>query len=168
LALKAKEEAYQSQISNLTEKNNELQQRYTALQAEVGNLEAQLRRCKTSVDSANAEYQRLQAAYEVLKEQASRPDVATAARGLIFRVQIGAYEKFNMNQYAGQTGSNFTGESYDALNKFLIGEFRDYNMAQAFRRDIIKLGIRDAWVVAYSDGTRIDIKEAMRMQGAGQ
>lgn len=167
LALKAKEEAYQKQIEALTQKNNELTERYTELQAELDNLEANARRCQTSLDSARSEYDRLQQAFELLKEQQTKMPESSGIPGLVFRVQIGAYEKFDMSRFAGETGDNFTGESMAGLNKYLIGRFRGYETAQAFRDDIRRLGIRDAFVVAYSDGTRIDIKRALEMQNGG-
>ncbi len=167
LALKAKEEAYQKQIEALTQKNNELTERYTELQAELDAAMAANRDCDRRIDSARAEFERVQSAYEILKNQQTTKSVETSTQGVVFRVQVGAYEKFDMSQYSGQTGENFTGESRGSLNKFMMGEFRSYDMAKAFRKDIQRLGIRDAWVVAYSDGVRVDIKTALDRQGMG-
>ena len=167
LALKAKEEAYQKQIEALKQKNNELTERYTELQAELDAAMAANRDCDRRIDSARAEFERVQTAYEMQKKRQETKSVESGTPGLVFRVQVGAYEKFDMSQYSGQTGKNFTGESMGALNKYMMGKFRSYDIAKAFRNDIRKLGIRDAWVVAYNDGVRIEIKRALELSGGG-
>jgi len=165
LALKAREEAYQEQIQTLTEKNNELTQRYTELQAQLDQTEAQMRQAKGKNQQLEAEIERLRSQMEILREQQQQP-VEAGIPGLVFRVQVGAYNQFDMTRY-NEYSDNFTGETADNLNKYLMGKFRDYENARAFRDDIRKLGIRDAFVVAYNDGTRIDIKEALRLQNGG-
>jgi hypothetical protein len=175
LALKTREEAYQEQISQLTQKNNELTQRYTELQAQLDMCEANNRRCQSRVDSAINAAQRLQSAYEILKEQCesqraqqnnSGSGDPNMTRGLVYRVQVGAYERFDMTRYNAE-GGNFSAETADNLNKYLMGRFRSYANAQAFRDDVRRLGIRDAFVVAYNDGTRISIQDARRIEGGG-
>jgi hypothetical protein len=177
LALQAREDAFQTQIQQLTQKNNELTQRYTELQAQLDNCEARLRRSSQSVDSANTELQRMQSAYEILKRQCEQQQQATTGggsgsepmsdRGLVYRVQVGAYERFDMTRYNAE-GGNFSAESRDNLNKYLMGRFRSYANATAFRDDVRRLGIRDAFVVAYNDGTRIEIRDAQRIESGGR
>jgi TolA-binding protein len=177
LALQAREEAFQNQIQQLTQKNNELTQRYTELQAQLDNCEARLRRSSQSIDSANTELQRLQSAYEILKQQCEQQrsqqtgggsgNEAMSDRGLVYRVQVGAYERFDMTRYNAE-GGNFSAETRDNLNKYLMGRFRSYNNAVAFRDDVRRLGIRDAFVVAYNDGTRIEIRDAQRIEAGGR
>ena len=59
-------------------------------------------------------------------------------QGLVYRVQVGAYERFDMTRYQAE-GGNFSAESADNLNKYLMGRFRSYNNAQAFRDDIRRI-----------------------------
>lgn len=175
LTLKAREEAFQKEVEELMKRNKELADKNAQLQAELEKCgqkcKDQLRTLQNRIDSLMTEYKRLQTAYESVKnvqvktETGSGAKPSTAITGLYFSVQVGAYAKFNMNKYLSQTDENFTGESAENLNKYMMGRFRDYNLAEAFRDDIKKLGIRDAWVVAYNDGVRIDVKEALKLQG---
>ena len=48
---------------------------------------------------------------------------------------------------------------------YMMGNFRDLANAEAFRDDIRKLGIKDAFVVPYIDGTRVTIEEALKYNG---
>ncbi len=179
MALKAKEEGCAREIAELTERNAELQKRIKELERQleecVGKYEAELRRRDARFDSLMYEHKKLQTAYEASRTQSEpvrvsegvRPTVKdqpgeTVERGVVFRVQIGAYQKFKIDDRLANTEKNFSGEYVDGLNKYLIGRFRSYDLAREFRQDIVKLGIRDAFVVAYVDGVRVSIQEALR------
>jgi hypothetical protein len=82
-------------------------------------------------------------------------------------VQIGAYTKFKIDDKLTNTESNFSGETVDGMNKYLIGRFRSFELCEQFRKSIVKLGIKDAWVTAYNDGVRITVTEALRRQKGG-
>jgi hypothetical protein len=170
LALKAKEDAYQRQIEEITKKNAECEKSKNEAEASLERLESSVRRRESSLDSlgrlvANykSEIERTRAAYEAQKNATQR-DVTP---GVIFRLQIGAFQKFDINKYLSETGESFSGENADQLNKYMMGKFRDYKMAENFRDDVRRMGLRDAWIVAYRDGVRIDIKEAKAAQGQG-
>lgn len=165
LSLKSTIENYQKTIEELTKKNNELSQRYTELQAQLDKCESQSRAKDAEINNLKNQLAQCNTALETSKQV----QVKDVERGLVFKVQIGAFQYFNINQYLSET-QNFEGETKDNLNKYTIGKFKDYNMADAFKKDIRKMGIKDAWIVAYYDGVRIDMKEAKkRMQeGGGQ
>lgn len=154
LSLKNYEERNSERIAMLEAKVKELEGQISAQQAEIDRQANEIRRCAS-------ENQDLKTAYEALKK-AKEDDTP---RGLIFKVQIGAFEVFNINQYLQET-ENFEGESADGLNKYTIGNFRDPNMADAFRADIAKMGIKDAWIVPYRDGVRITMTEAKEILAA--
>lgn len=156
LSLKNYEENNQDRISTLEAEVKKLKAQLAEQQAEIDRQANELRRC-------SSENQDLKTAYEALK----RAKEDNTPRGLIFKVQVGAFEKFNINQYLRET-ENFEGESADGLNKYTIGNFRDPNMADAFRADIAKMGIKDAWIVPYRDGIRISMTEAKEiLEAAG-
>jgi septal ring factor EnvC (AmiA/AmiB activator) len=157
LSLKSLVENYQKTIDELTKKNNELSQRYQELQAQLDKCENQSRGKDAEIANLKNQLSQCNTALEASKQQ----EVKGVDKGLIFKVQIGAFQYFNINQYLSET-QNFEGETRDNLNKYTIGKFKDYNMADAFKKDIRKMGIKDAWIVAYYDGVRIDMKEAMK------
>jgi len=49
----------------------------------------------------------------------------------------------------------------------MMGNFKDIKNAEAFKDDVRKLGIKDAFVVAYIDGTRVTMEEAAKYNGGG-
>ncbi|MCZ2356889.1 MAG: hypothetical protein LC115_09440 [Bacteroidia bacterium] len=160
LALKNNQESYQRQIEELNKKIAELSQRYTEAQADLDKCDSELKKKNTELAAMKAQYDQLNTAYEAQKKVTEK----NIQPGLIFKVQLGAFKVFNINQYLKDT-QNFEGESADNFNKYTIGNFRDLAIADAFKSDIRKMGIKDAWVVPYLDGVRIEMKEAKKRLG---
>ncbi len=158
LALKAREESFQRQIQNKDQEIEELTKRNRELQERIAELENQLRARQYSIDSLQSEMVRLKAAYEAEKKQA-RLDVMP---GLVFKVQIGAFRLFDMRKYA-QDNPFFEAEALGDINRYTVGRFRDLALAEAFQKDIKRLGIKDAWIVPYKDGVRITMREAKEL-----
>ncbi|WPP48995.1 hypothetical protein [Catalinimonas niigatensis] len=79
--------------------------------------------------------------------------------GVFFEVQIGAFENFNLEKYReglAKLNIDYSGQ----IDQYTLGKFRDLGMAQDFARDIRKMGIQDAFIVAKVDGKRVTVKEA--------
>jgi hypothetical protein len=76
---------------------------------------------------------------------------------------MGAYERLDLSRY-DLADENFTVAQNGQLKCYQLGNFRKYRNAQAFRDDLRRMGIRDAFVVAYRDGRRIEVQEAMRLE----
>lgn len=55
-------------------------------------------------------------------------------------------------------------ETVDGLNKYMLGEFRSTGEAVAYREGLAKKGCKDAFVVPYSNNTRITLDEAKRLE----
>jgi len=161
LALKAREENFQRQLQNKDQEIEAQTRQNRELQARIAELEDQLRAKQYSMDSLQSEMIRLKAAYEAEKKQA-RLDVMP---GLVFKVQIGAFRLFDMRKYA-QDNPFFEAEALGDINRYTVGRFRDLALAEAFQKDIKRLGIRDAWIVPYKDGVRITMKEAKELLNA--
>jgi len=163
LALKNTFDGYQKQIDELTKKNAELSQRYTETQAALDKCETELRGKNGEIQALQEKLAQANAALEAMKNVQDKG----IERGLMFKIQVGAFQYFNLNKYLESTQENFQGESGDNLNKYTIGKFRDLEMAESFKKDLKRLGIKDAWLVSYYDGVRIDIKEAKRRMTEG-
>ncbi|MGQ9862887.1 MAG: hypothetical protein ACUVRD_00155 [Bacteroidia bacterium] len=155
LALKSREESFQRQTEDLNQRLDAETKKTAELSKQIVELEDRLRAKQYSIDSMRSEFARMKAAYEAEKRQA-RLDVMP---GLIFKVQIGAFRLFDMRQYA-QDNPFFEAEAVGDINRYTVGRFRDLSLAEAFQKDIKRLGIRDAWIVPYKDGVRITMKEA--------
>lgn len=89
--------------------------------------------------------------------------------GLVFKVQIGAFknpipnEQFKgLSPVIGQTTPN-------GYIRYMAGNFEQYDGANAVKNDLHRLGYNDAFVVAYYNGQRITLSEAIaKLQAAGQ
>ena len=83
--------------------------------------------------------------------------------GVFFEVQIGSFQYFDLDQYKEdlvKMNIDKTGE----VDNYTLGKFRDLDKAFAFQRDIQRLGIKDAFVIAKIDGERVSVKRALEEQ----
>jgi hypothetical protein len=122
------------------------------------------------LNAKNAEMAALQIKYDKLQtafEGTKKVVESNIIPGLIYHVQVGAYVHFDMNQHLVQTDKTFEGETRDGMNKYMMGNFKDVKNAESFKDDIRKLGIKDAFVVPYIDGTRVTMDEAAKYTGGG-
>ncbi|HKC69111.1 MAG TPA: hypothetical protein VKG26_12825, partial [Bacteroidia bacterium] len=81
--------------------------------------------------------------------------------GIVFRVQIGAFKNpIALDAFKGLTpiGGETTPQGFI---RYQAGLFDKYNNANAVKNDLKKLGYRDAFVVAYLNGKRINLAEAL-------
>lgn len=162
LALRDDLENANKQLRQCSDRNKELQDKFGALESTIDSLEAALNSKNAEIAALNTKYEKLQMAYEAQKNINEKGIVP----GLVYRVQVGAYVHFDMNQHLQHTDKTFEGESQDGMNKYLMGNFREHAMSIAFRDDVRKLGIKDAWVVPYIDGVRVTMDEASNYRGS--
>ena len=80
--------------------------------------------------------------------------------GVFFEVQIGAFAYFDLDTYKEDL-VKMNIDKTEQIDQYTLGKFRDLDMALAFQKDIQKMGIRDAFVIAKIDGERVTIKEAL-------
>ena len=81
--------------------------------------------------------------------------------GLVFRVQIGAFKNpISLDAFKGLTpvGGETTPQGFI---RYQAGLFDKYNNANAVKNDLKKLGYNDAFVVAYLNGKRINLENAL-------
>lgn len=141
-----------------------------ALRADQGQGSDQLARKQQEVVDLNNQLMSAQATIQRLEtELSNRPTTTTNptptfkdnfVAGLVYRVQIGAYRKVTVPGQE-QSSDQMTVESSDGMQKILIGNFRNYDEAKELGDYFKRIGLKDAWVVPYRDGTRISLKEAL-------
>ena len=81
-------------------------------------------------------------------------------KGIVFKVQLGAYQQFNLNQNT-IAGQKVEVDNVSGWKKYMAGSFSTYKDANDFKKEINNMGINDAFIVAYKDGARIDMKTAI-------
>lgn len=83
--------------------------------------------------------------------------------GIVFRVQIGAFKQKDLSKYF-DNNPNFGGEvgrNPNEPQRITIGVFRSYWEADTFKKYMREMGVKDAWIVSYRDGKRVDIKDVL-------
>jgi len=85
---------------------------------------------------------------------------------LVFRVQIFASSKKNTNAQYIINKHNISKQLFEyhinTIYRYSIGAFRTFPEASTYCRTVKNKGIRDAFVVAYKNGIKIPIKEALK------
>lgn len=99
---------------------------------------------------------------ECRKRKADTVTNVIAATGIVFRVQIGAFQKQQQNDvYRQNNVRGYKLEERGGLIKHTLGYFSQYLPAKTLRDYLLKLGVKKAWVVAFKDGQRMDIADAL-------
>lgn len=82
---------------------------------------------------------------------------------ILFKVQIFASGNdiaLDSKQFKGL--NNISKESYKNLNRYMYGDTKSFDYANRLKNDAVLKGFKDAYIVAYKNGTRIDVKEALK------
>lgn len=152
-----------SQVSSLTQRVNQLQSTMSSKDSRIAELEDQLAQTQNQLSAARAE----------LTQMSQNPNPMDFSKGIVFKVQIGAFRNKDLSKYF-QNNPNFGGElGQDGAQRYTIGIFRDYWEADTFKKYMREMGVKDAWIVPYRDGNRVEIKDVLegvvadRPQGAG-
>ncbi|MCB0614032.1 MAG: hypothetical protein KDC75_12005 [Phaeodactylibacter sp.] len=141
----------------------EMELKLTQMEASRISNENKVNQMQQEISDLNSRLMASQNAIQQLNEEkasmASKGGGADMS-GLLFRVQIGAYGKTNIPGNLDQENDNMDLEMEGGLQKVLIGHFRNYQDADALKSHMQKIGVKDAWVVPYRDGSRITLAEA--------
>jgi len=122
--------------------------------AKIADLEDQLSKMRSDLTTTKAELAQL-------KEAPPAPSPMDFSKGVVFKVQIGAFKNKDLAKYF-ENNPNFGGEATDkGEQRFTIGVFRDYWEADKFKKYLREMGVKDAWIVPFKDGARVEIKDVL-------
>lgn len=154
-------------LSDAQTKAIELDNQSSSMQQEINQLKSE----NAQLNSEVADYKK--AAEAKVEEQRSSTPVAgdvadnygdyedQSSKGVIFKVQIGAFKNFDIRKYFGNH-KNFSGEiDSDGTMKYTLGVFGDYWEADKFKKYLREMGVKGAWIVSYKDGKRVNIKDVL-------
>jgi len=81
-------------------------------------------------------------------------------KGIIFKVQIGAYKQRDLQHLLeGEDNQEiFVQEKSGDLNRYTLMYFRDYWQANQFKKELRAMGLKDAFVIALQDGKHVPLK----------
>ncbi len=110
-------------------------------QLEVAALENDIKELKTSIKKSDD-----------LKAVPSLHDVP------VFAVQVGAFENKKLSLYS-KNFVNFKEIKNKEFNAYALGNFESLEEARKFRKELVELGLTDAFIGSYLNGKRLKIEE---------
>jgi len=150
------------EFKNMVDENTSMRSQVSSLRSELDNVDDQLAAKDDQINQYAAQAADLRD--QLAKANANANNASSGSGGsinenvgVIFKVQIGAYKEINLSE---DNSSSFNAEKGD-LNKYTIGVFQDYWEADTFKKYIREMGVKDAWIVSYRDGQRVDIKDVL-------
>ncbi|SKC74830.1 coiled-coil domain-containing protein [Ohtaekwangia koreensis] len=146
-------QAAESQVSSLNQKVTQMQSQISDKDAKIVQLEDELTQSRGQLTAAKAELSQLKEAPVI--------NPMDFSKGVVFKVQIGAFKNKDLAKYF-DNNPNFGGEVKEGEpQKVTIGIFRDYWEADTFKKYMREMGVKDAWIVPYKDGQRVEIKDVL-------
>ncbi|WP_020526708.1 SPOR domain-containing protein [Flexithrix dorotheae] len=141
---------------------NSLQAENGALKKNITKMESQLKDQQSLTASKDQEISDLHNKLKAIQADCGKNVTEGGddyTKGVVYKVQIGAFRNKDLSQF--QEKGNFWTEDEDGVKKYTIGFFRDYWEADTFKKYLREMGVKDAWIVAYEDNQRKDIKEVL-------
>jgi len=139
-------------VSDQTQKITQMQGTLSEKDTKIASLEDELSQMRSQLTASQAELEQLK------QVPANSMDFS---KGVVFKVQIGAFKNKNLAKYF-DNNPNFGGEAKDGEpQKLTIGIFRDYWEADVFKKYMREMGVKDAWIVPYKEGQRVEIKDVL-------
>jgi hypothetical protein len=92
------------------------------------------------------------------------------AQNLVFKIQVGAYRNtvnFKSNSFSNLGKIEFE-TSPDGLTRFTQKQFKTLREAENHRQKLLKRGIKDAWIVVFSDGKRYTLEDLVMVDFLGK
>ena len=140
------------EISNLQNENEELQRELSDKNSELKDAQDDLTRLKGELAAAKSQPKP--------KKVDSPFAIGDPNDGVVFKVQIGAFRNKDLSKFLNNH-PNFSGEEEDGMRKYTLGIFREYYEADEFKKYLRAMGVADAWIVSYKDGTRVPLKDVL-------
>lgn len=173
---KTKYKAYKKDLEgfrDLVEENGTLKSQLSTTKRQLSTVQSQQGEKDAKIAEMQDQVTRLQAQVAAAKEaeMAARESQQTkptrtvdhspmSMDGIVFKVQIGAFEKKDMKKFF-DNNPMFSGEDEDGMQKITVGFFRDYWEADTFKKYLREMGVKDAWIVPFKDGKRVPIKDVL-------
>lgn len=146
-------QAVETQVNSLNTQINQLRSSVSDKDARIAELEDQLSRMRGELATTKSELAKLKESPPV--------NPMDFSQGVVFKVQIGAFKNKDLSKYF-ENNPNFGGEAAEGgEQKITIGIFRDYWEADTFKKYMRDMGVKDAWIVPYKDGNRVEIKDVL-------
>ena len=94
-------------------------------------------------------------------EQQKKEMSPEAFKALVEEKNKLSQENFNLLEKISYIEQQINIIDEDGYIKYILGQFRDYDMADLFKKKLRKIGVKEAWIVPYKDGKRVALKEVL-------
>ncbi len=140
--------------------NTSLKGQVSTLNKTVSDKNTRIAELEDQISSMRSELTSVRGELAQLKE-APPVNSMDFSKGVVFKVQIGAFKNKDLSKYFSNN-PNFGGEAVDkGEQRFTIGIFRDYWEADKFKKYLREMGVKDAWIVPFKDGQRVELKDVL-------
>lgn len=145
-SLKSQLSTLKKEVASVDDRIQEKDDQIADYQDQVSSLRKDLSEAKKNVSSASTEV--------------ASTSGATPQKGVVFKVQIGAFKQKDISKFA-ENNPSFEVDSENGTLQYTVGMFVDYWEADTFKKYLREMGVKGAWIVAYKDGNRVPIKEVL-------
>ena len=151
--LKAENEALKRQNATMTQGFEEKQALKETLEKQISEAQAGSGKGAATGDKA-------------VKTEPNEVDASFKTKGIVFRVQVGAYRKIDLSKFKDNNRNFAIAQDGDVL-KYELGSFSNPREAYSFKKYMMKIGVPSPWIVAYKDGQRMneDIRTILKSVG---
>jgi hypothetical protein len=127
---------------------------------------------KSSSNTAIAVSNPIETSFKIIDKQSVDVSVPLPVniknpRGLVYRVQVGAFRKPVPNEFFREFSPVSGDVLPNGLTCYMAGYFNNVNTVSTAKNDIRSIGYKDAFIVAYCDGKRISFAEAKALESSG-
>jgi hypothetical protein len=151
------------EFKSMFEENSALRGQTNSLKGQISNMQSRISDKDARIAELTDESRRYQQMASTAPQEPVTRNVRNTDydRGVVFRVQIGAFKQKDLSNYF-QNNDNFYGETDEnGIQKITVGIFRDYWEADTFKKHLREMGVKDAWIVPFKDGTRVPMKDVL-------
>lgn len=151
------------EFKELVESNEKMKSQLSIMRADLQDAQNQVKVKDDEISRLMDKNKSLQGQMAQMKEEKAKAPttgIGNPDEGIVFKVQIGAFKNKDLSKYA-DNNPNFSTDEAGGMQKYSIGLFRDYWEADAFKKYMREMGVKDAWIVSYKDGQRVDIKDVL-------
>lgn len=158
----------QGEVGRINKQLSTAQQEVSEKDGELVTLRDRIQTLQDRLGAAEQRASTAEAQLAAMQRDANKQDVIDSrtggtrvARGVIFKVQIGAFKNKDLSKYFDKN-TNFSGETGDdGLQRITLGAFTDYWEADTFKKYLREMGVTEAWIVPYKDGQRVPLKDVL-------
>ena len=154
---------YKAMIAGFEKKVSNRDEDIVNLKDQLAACKAELKPFQDKLDEIEAELQACEereTEFTIVNESPESKDMVNTPPGLIYKIQIGYYEKFDITDYFMDNNKYVTFEMDGKNIRYTVAWFDDLAEAESFAADVKRMGITDAFVARYIDGERVSIQEA--------